>query len=72
MVGYISHHVYVIAAWNQVGVTCTKEDRYAVFWVGLDGWTDQTVGQAGSLAQCFGGAAHYYGPPFLTHGYVAY
>ena len=51
----------VVGSWTEPGVTCTSdEDQEAVFWVGVDGWTNDTVEQAGTVAQCFEGAAYYY------------
>jgi len=39
--------------------TCTSEDRVVVDWVGLDGWTNNTVEQDGTYAQCFEGKPFY-------------
>ena len=51
----------VSAAWTEPRVTCpTKEEQLAVFWVGIDGFTSDTVEQDGTLAQCFEGTAFYY------------
>ena len=51
----------VSAHWTQPAITCpTKEEQLAAFWVGIDGYTSNTVEQAGTLAQCFEGTAHYY------------
>jgi Peptidase A4 family len=50
----------VSGTWAEPAITCGKEDQIAVFWVGIDGWTSSTVEQAGTLAQCFQGTAHYY------------
>jgi hypothetical protein len=40
--------------------SCTAEDMIAVQWVGLDGLTDATVEQAGTLEWCFEGIATYF------------
>jgi hypothetical protein len=55
-------HTYskVSASWKEPAITCTSEDRIAVFWVGIDGFTSSTVEQDGTLAQCFRGTVHYY------------
>jgi hypothetical protein len=55
-------HTYskVSGSWKEPAITCTSEDRIAVFWVGIDGFTSSTVEQDGTLAQCFQGTAHYY------------
>ncbi len=50
----------VSAKWAEPAIKCTSEDRIVVFWVGLDGWSDNTVEQDGTLAQCFEGSAFYY------------
>ena len=50
----------VAGSWTQPSVSCTKEDQVVVTWVGLDGLTDGTVEQDGTLAQCFQGTAFYY------------
>lgn len=51
----------VSGSWTQPAVTCpAKEDEVAVFWVGLDGFSNSTVEQDGTLAQCYQGTAYYY------------
>jgi hypothetical protein len=51
----------VTGKWKEPTITCpAKEDQIAVFWVGIDGFSSGTVEQAGTLAQCFQGAVHYY------------
>jgi Peptidase A4 family len=50
----------VKATWVQPSVTCEAAGAWTVFWVGLDGWWNNTVEQGGSEAQCgTGGAATY-------------
>ena len=51
----------VSAAWTQPAVTCTAQDTYSSFWVGLDGDGTQSVEQTGSEADCAGGSAAYSG-----------
>ena len=51
----------VSAAWIQPAVTCTAQDTYSSFWVGLDGDGTQTVEQTGTEADCAGGTAAYSG-----------
>ena len=49
-----------VPIWVQTAATCPKPDAWALFWVGLDGWSSfdsQTVEQGGSSAQCMGGKA---------------
>jgi hypothetical protein len=50
----------VAATWTEPAVTCTSEDRIAAFWVGIDGYSSNSVEQDGTLAQCFEGTAYYY------------
>jgi hypothetical protein len=49
----------VSASFTEPAVTCTREQELAAFWVGLDGWTDGTVEQDGTLAYCYEGYAYY-------------
>jgi hypothetical protein len=48
------------ASWVQTRAQCPRNDAWALFWVGLDGSSSQTVEQGGSEAQCTGGVPHYY------------
>lgn len=50
----------VSAAWRQPATICSPEQRLTATWVGLDGFTDSTVEQDGTLAYCFEGQATYY------------
>jgi hypothetical protein len=50
----------ISASWVQTAVTCPEPDAWALFWVGLDGWStydSQTVEQGGSSAECVAGAS---------------
>jgi Peptidase A4 family len=49
----------VKATWIQPSVQCEQPDAWTVFWVGLDGWWNNTVEQGGSSAQCVRGVPHY-------------
>ncbi len=51
----------VSASWVQPAVKCTSATTYAVFWVGLDGYSSKTVEQTGTSAFCRGGKATYAG-----------
>lgn len=51
----------VSAAWTQPAVTCTGQDTFSSFWVGLDGDGTQTVEQTGTEADCASGTAAYSG-----------
>jgi Peptidase A4 family len=50
----------VSATWRQPGTVCSPEQELTAFWVGLDGFDNQTVEQDGTLSYCFEGAAYYY------------
>ena len=49
-------------SWVVPAVTCTgvRGDQYAAFWVGLDGYSSNTVEQTGTLSYCAGTHAGYY------------
>ncbi len=48
-------------SWVQPGVTCPSSgNTYAAFWVGIDGYSDSTVEQTGTLAECQSGTATYF------------
>jgi hypothetical protein len=49
----------VSGSWLVPSVTCNRQQTYAAFWAGIDGFNSGTVEQAGVLAQCSGGAAYY-------------
>jgi hypothetical protein len=50
----------VAGKWTQPALTCGSPTTVATTWVGLDGYSDNTVEQAGTLAECVGGTAYYY------------
>jgi Peptidase A4 family len=50
----------VSATWREPATPCTPEQRLVATWAGLDGFSDQTVEQAGTLAYCFEGQVTYY------------
>jgi hypothetical protein len=48
-------------SWVQPAVTCPSSgNTYAAFWVGIDGYSDSTVEQTGTLAECQSGTATYF------------
>ncbi|HXW89889.1 MAG TPA: G1 family glutamic endopeptidase [Terriglobales bacterium] len=48
-------------SWTVSAVTCsTTPNTYAAFWVGIDGYSSDTVEQTGTLAYCDGTSAFYY------------
>src|SRR5215470_12480126 len=51
----------VTANWTEPAVTCPAHGtQYAVFWVGIDGFSSGTVEQDGTLAECNRGTATYF------------
>jgi hypothetical protein len=60
----------VSATWTQPTATCTSSggrhgrggsDSYAAFWVGLDGYSSDSVEQTGTDSDCDGTTPDYYG-----------
>jgi Peptidase A4 family len=54
----------VSANWTQPTATCSgnrRSDQYAAFWVGLDGYSSDSVEQTGSDSDCDGRTPDYYG-----------
>jgi hypothetical protein len=51
----------VSATWVQPTGSCTSATRYASFWVGLDGFSSDSVEQTGTDTDCSGGHPVYYG-----------
>lgn len=47
-------------SWLVPAVTCSSSSSYAAFWVGIDGYSSDTVEQTGTMAECVGGSAYYY------------
>jgi hypothetical protein len=50
----------VSASWTQPTGTCSSGDQYAAFWVGIDGYSSETVEQTGTEVDCIGKIAEYY------------
>lgn len=50
---------FVQGSWVQPKVNCTSTATYSSFWVGIDGYTSNTVEQTGTEADCVGGVATY-------------
>jgi Peptidase A4 family len=46
--------------WRQPATVCSPEQRLTAFWVGLDGFDNDTVEQLGTLAYCFEGVPYYF------------
>ncbi|MGA3152347.1 MAG: G1 family glutamic endopeptidase [Streptosporangiaceae bacterium] len=52
----------VSATWTEPTAHCTKRaDQYAAFWVGLDGYSSDSVEQTGTDSDCDGRTPDYYG-----------
>jgi Peptidase A4 family len=52
----------VTASWTEPKATCSgRGDKYAAFWVGLDGYNSDSVEQTGSDSDCAGSSPDYYG-----------
>ena len=54
------HFTSVSATWTQPAASCTSTTAYSSFWVGLDGYSSNTVEQTGTDADCSGGSPVYY------------
>ncbi len=50
----------VTGRWATPAVKCTAEDTVTSEWVGLDGFSDQTVEQDGTISWCFEGTPTYF------------
>jgi hypothetical protein len=52
----------VTASWTEPTATCSKrQDQYAAFWIGLDGYSSDSVEQTGTDSDCDGKTPDYYG-----------
>jgi len=55
----------VSASWTEPTATCSgnrrRTDQYSSFWVGLDGYSSNSVEQTGTDADCVGTSPSYYG-----------
>jgi hypothetical protein len=53
----------VSSSWTEPTATCTsrRSDQYAAFWVGLDGYSSDSVEQTGTDSDCDGRTPDYYG-----------
>ncbi|MFI9275758.1 G1 family glutamic endopeptidase [Kitasatospora sp. NPDC052896] len=54
-----STYTNVSTTFVQPAVDCSQGDGYSSFWVGLDGYSSQSVEQTGTEADCSGGQAEY-------------
>jgi len=52
----------VSASWKEPTAHCSGSgDKYAAFWVGLDGYSSSSVEQTGTDSDCVGSSPDYYG-----------
>jgi hypothetical protein len=54
-----STYTSVATTFTQPAVTCKSGDQYSSFWVGLDGYSSESVEQTGTEADCVGKTAEY-------------
>jgi hypothetical protein len=48
-------------SWVQPAVNCgSRKSQYSSFWVGIDGYSSNSVEQIGTDSDCVGGRPHYY------------
>jgi Peptidase A4 family len=51
----------VSASWTEPSATCSsRATQLAAFWVGIDGYSSDSVEQDGTLIECYGGTAYQY------------
>jgi hypothetical protein len=50
----------VTAKWTEPTGSCTSATSLAAFWVGIDGYSSDSVEQDGTLIECSGGSAFYF------------
>ncbi len=50
----------VTGKWTEPTATCTSTTSLAAFWVGIDGFSSESVEQDGTLIECDGGSAFYF------------
>jgi hypothetical protein len=67
----------VSASWTEPTATCTSGGRrsssqYAAFWVGLDGYSSDSVEQTGTDSDCAGRTPDYYGWYEMYPAYPVY
>jgi hypothetical protein len=50
----------VSGSWTEPSASCGSELTLAVFWVGIDGYSDSTVEQDGTMIECYDGAPYQF------------
>ena len=62
MTGSTGKFTSVSSSWKEPTATCSGSgDKYAAFWVGLDGYSSDSVEQTGTDSDCAGKTPDYYG-----------
>jgi hypothetical protein len=46
--------------WSEPGASCSRSTTYAAFWVGIDGYSSDSVEQDGTLIECYQRIAYQY------------
>jgi hypothetical protein len=55
-----SKFTYVAGSWVEPTVTCSGGTQYSSFWVGIDGYSSDSVEQLGTDSDCHGTTPSYY------------
>ena len=56
-----SNFSQVAGSWTEPGASCSgRTTSYAAFWVGIDGYSSDSVEQDGTLIECYRGHAYQY------------
>ena len=50
----------VTGSWTEPSASCTRTTSLAAFWVGIDGYSSDSVEQDGTLVECYQDHAYYY------------
>jgi hypothetical protein len=50
----------VSGSWKEPGASCGSATSLAAFWVGIDGYSSDSVEQDGTLIECYGGTAYQF------------
>jgi len=55
-----SGYASVTGRWTEPSASCTSQTSLAAFWVGIDGYSSDTVEQDGTLIECYLGTPYYF------------
>jgi Peptidase A4 family len=50
----------VTGSWAEPSASCSRQTSLAAFWVGIDGYSSDSVEQDGTLAECYADHAYYF------------